>query len=534
MTNLLYKASIVTTPTAYGVGVLNSIKPAFSVSDTELVTNGDFSNGLTGWTSSTPPTLNADNTVTFDSASESLFQSISQATQITIGRRYRLTFDGTGKLRYRTGFAGSDGTIKEITLPFVVDILANSNTNRIQPYGSSLGTGIVKSISLKEITDADFDFTRTSSATRVNPDYLIQDVPYNLFAYSEDFSNSIYTKYQASISETTIQSPILGSYVESISNTNTGTTYSFISQNLSSYDKASTSTISVYAKKGTYNRIGLSNRSGDSFGVIYDLDNGTVIDANSSGGQILSSSIQSAANGFYLCSVTLDKSNQYNIHPLPSDVSNASLLLGTLNYAATGNILIFGAQVVKGTNLKTYLKTTDRLNIPRLDYTNGTASILLEPQSTNTVTYSENFDQYLLSLITTPIQSGFLAPDGTNTAYKITGVIGSSSVYLPSVTSTTATRSIWARTVSGTGTSNLMSYFSNTNNLFTITEQWQRFELTGSSATGSDNFYAIDFRDSQTLSEVIIWGAQSEELTYPTSSYQRQDKPGGVTRAPKP
>jgi len=86
-------------------------------------------------------------------------------------------------------------------------------------------------------------------------------------------------------------------------------------------------------------------------------------------------------------------------------------------------------------------------DIPRIDYTDGCGSILLEPQSTNTVTYSENFDQYLLSLITTPIQSGFLAPDGTNTAYKITGVIGSSSIYLPGgVTSTTATRSIWART----------------------------------------------------------------------------------------
>ena len=31
--NLLYKASIVTTPTAYGVGVLNSIKPAQGAAD---------------------------------------------------------------------------------------------------------------------------------------------------------------------------------------------------------------------------------------------------------------------------------------------------------------------------------------------------------------------------------------------------------------------------------------------------------------------------------------------------------------------
>ena len=34
----------------------------------------------------------------------------------------------------------------------------------------------IDNVSVKEITEADFDFTRNSSATRVNPDYLIQDV----------------------------------------------------------------------------------------------------------------------------------------------------------------------------------------------------------------------------------------------------------------------------------------------------------------------------------------------------------------------
>ena len=33
MSNLLQKASIVTTPTAYGVGVLNSIKPAYALGE---------------------------------------------------------------------------------------------------------------------------------------------------------------------------------------------------------------------------------------------------------------------------------------------------------------------------------------------------------------------------------------------------------------------------------------------------------------------------------------------------------------------
>ena len=114
--------------------------------------------------------------------------------------------------------------------------------------------------------------------------------------------------------------------------------------------------------------------------------------------------------------------------------------------------------------------------------------------------------------------TGQLAPDGTYNATKVSGVIGSTNLYRYSESSTTASRSIYARTVSGTGTAKLTSYNGNTNNLFTLTEDWQRFELTGSSATGGTNFYAADFRDtSQTLSEFIIWGCQSEEASYPTS-----------------
>ena len=142
--------------------------------------------------------------------------------------------------------------------------------------------GSIDNVSVKEITDADFDFDRNSTGTRVNEDYLIEDVPYNLITRSEDFSNGAYTKFQASIAETTIQSPISGSYVESISNTNTGTTYSFISQNLLEPDRESNVTLSVYAKKGTYNRLGITSRaSGNTFGVIFDLDSGTVVDTSS-------------------------------------------------------------------------------------------------------------------------------------------------------------------------------------------------------------------------------------------------------------
>ena len=557
--SLLQKASIITTPTAYAEDYLYSIKPALKVSNTELITNGNFSNGLTNWTaSSSAPTLNADNTVTFDSSTEFIFQSIS----VTVGRRYRLTFGGTGNLRYRTGFAGTDAPTKEIVLPAVIDIVATSNTNRVQPYGSTLGTGILKSISLKEVTDADIDFTRNSTGTRLNEDYLIERVPYNLMSYSEDFSNAAYTKYNASIAETTIQSPISGSYVESISNTSTGTTFSFINQNTPT-DTASdsVSTFSVYAKKGTFNRIGISNRSGDTFGVIYDLDNGTVIDTNSNTGQILASSIQSAGNGFYLCSVTLDKSNQYNIHPLPNDASTASLLLTTLSYTETGNVNIFGAQAVMGANLKPYLKTTDKLDIPRIDYTNGEPSILLEPQRQNLVINSNNASSVTGNLVSN-IQinsSNNLSPEGINNAQEIE-VTGVSQPRVESVVISNATVyaiSAYVKKVTGdffglgfyqgdignqfakfnldTGTfvavqSNGAVSQSATNiyncEIIAYKNNWYRITcniLTGSNASKSNIKWLAMSEGTSTFSsgvvgdKFLIYGRQVEQASYPTS-----------------
>jgi hypothetical protein len=157
--------------------------------------------------------------------------------------------------------------------------------------------------------------------------------------------------------------------------------------------------------------------------------------------------------------------------------------------------------------------------VPRISYdSNGdNGHILLEPTSTNLITYSEDFTQWGKTDAT--VESGYLAPDGSNSAYKVSGTVGSSLIYLGGVNATD-TRTIWARTVSGTGTVNLCSYGGNTNNNFTITEEWQRFEVNGTTtSSGATNFYAVDFRFNvaNPLSELIIWGAQSEALSYATS-----------------
>ena len=156
-------------------------------------------------------------------------------------------------------------------------------------------------------------------------------------------------------------------------------------------------------------------------------------------------------------------------------------------------------------------------DIPRIDYTDSTEGVLLlENSSTNLITYSEDFSQSAwIKGGDISIESGFLAPDGSNNAYKVSGT--NAAMQMNTVTSTSASRTIYAKTTSGTGKAHLCSFNGNTNNLFTITENWQRFEVNSATGTSSNNFYAVDFRGSTSLNEILLWGAQSETNSFSTS-----------------
>ena len=169
------------------------------------------------------------------------------------------------------------------------------------------------------------------------------------------------------------------------------------------------------------------------------------------------------------------------------------------------------------------VEVTRDTDIPRLDYTNSACpSLLLEPQRTNNILDSQDITD--ASLVNSSLEGGYLAPDGTKTAVKFScdlALKGNAYVTIGANNSTLPTdaRSIYARTVSGTGTTSLCSYHDNTNNIFTITEKWQRFDVLGTTTTtGESNFYAVDFRlNSTTLTEVILWAPQSEVGSYATS-----------------
>ena len=151
------------------------------------------------------------------------------------------------------------------------------------------------------------------------------------------------------------------------------------------------------------------------------------------------------------------------------------------------------------------------VNVPRIDYTGGGCPhILIEPQRTNLITYSEDFSQsyWTKSGVTVSLETTIKSPNGGYNSYKISSGTSGNLNRIAGVTG--QTKSIFVRTVSGTGTIGVLSYNGGSASTQNITEEWQRFDvLANTGDTDGTTFFAVDFRNS-TLAEVLIWGSQLE------------------------
>ena len=165
---------------------------------------------------------------------------------------------------------------------------------------------------------------------------------------------------------------------------------------------------------------------------------------------------------------------------------------------------------------------TSTANTPRIDYSTGEAAFLLEPASTNNVTYSEDFTDSSWTKFGSPtLTSNYgTSPDGTQNSTRIQGN-SSTVVYLSNGAATTNfSRSIYIKATSGSGSIQALSHNSNTNNVFSIDENWQRIDINSlTSVTGNNIVYALEMRGASTdIFDVEIWGCQEERgIDYPTS-----------------
>jgi hypothetical protein len=183
-----------------------------------------------------------------------------------------------------------------------------------------------------------------------------------------------------------------------------------------------------------------------------------------------------------------------------------------------------------------FIGTVDNVSIqeiktatPRVDFTDNTdGRLLLEPQRTNLITYSEDLNTSF------PLQSGTvvdstnnLAPDGINTAYEITSTGGGKlqSNSTPLSANTTYTLSFYAKNIDATevnsrvyvsgstsGGLTSVSYISQIN-----TSTWTRIEHVFTTSSATTGYYLYLSSSLNSGGTVQVWGAQLEQGSYATS-----------------
>lgn len=181
------------------------------------------------------------------------------------------------------------------------------------------------------------------------------------------------------------------------------------------------------------------------------------------------------------------------------------------------------------------------VDVPRLDYSDGGCpSLLLEPATTNLITYSEDFTNAAWSK--TGIGTGSvpvvtanqgISPKGDLTADRVQFDLGGGtafgdvSILSDTVTvssAATTTKSVYIKSNNGSNQNIIIYETTDVNNRLEVlvTTEWQRFELTNAVASTTSGI-SIGLRNVTTgltiddTADILVWGAQLEEQSYATS-----------------
>jgi len=210
-------------------------------------------------------------------------------------------------------------------------------------------------------------------------------------------------------------------------------------------------------------------------------------------------------------------------------ISGVGTYIYYLPYASYPYVNFFSSGGFEGKIDSITVKELVENDVPRLDYSGGAscASLLLEPQSTNLVTQSETFSNWGTEGGKQVVTQGVLiSPDGTLNGNKLETYNSTNSnrrkLWIAKTVTVGAsyTFSVYIKQVSGQINSGFLHITTGANDTFdvsqayTATDQWQRVSVTTNSAVSSQIRFLIT---GDANSQIYIWGGQVEQQSYPTS-----------------
>ena len=270
-------------------------------------------------------------------------------------------------------------------------------------------------------------FSRSSNATRVGPTGVLEYAPHNLLLQSQTFDNASWTKTDSSITANAIAAPDGTVTADKLVENSSAATHQ-VSQGVS-VTSGVPYTVSIYVKAGERTKFQV-NTNLISAGFVYitakfDISAGTVISVDTG----LTASIQSVGNGWYRCIVT-GTAGATTSKDFIFNLLDAS---GTASYTGDGTsgIYLWGAQLAVGPYALDYVPTTSAAVYgPRFDY-DGSGVTIVEPVSTNLLTYSQEFENAAWTKVRSSISANTtIAPDGTVTADSLIENSGSNTHYV--------------------------------------------------------------------------------------------------------
>ena len=580
MSNLLEKASIITTPTAYSSGFIHSVKPEENLGS-NIVINGDFSNGSTSWIIEAAWTI-SDGVANGNGASGTS-QELVQGGNITNGKSYFLTYEVKNYVSGSVKTRGPNTSYKSGNGIYTFPYVANGPLTFV---GASF-YGSITNISLKEVIGADFTFTRNSPATRVNSQGLVESVQIlgsnvvtngdfsqigsELITNGDFATNTDWTLVGSatisngrgnlvSVSDKIYQEPTLSQgkiykITFDVVNYTTGNLRVFLGSTGDAFlEVSSNGSYIAYLKSiGGIDKVQFRSSGGVFVGAITNVSVVEIIDWTAGDGwsfggnkascdgtqtsatnliQTISTNIQ---NQLVKISFTLDISagtlsgSLFNSGGTEFDALTTS---GNYSVEATSgdinpNIVFQGDANFVGSISNVVIKSvTNDTDLPRINYENGSGSWLLEASSSNLITYSEDFSQWIFNNNPTVSSAIFVSPSGENNASLIDLSADTDARVALNFgnNSTEYTFSIYLKKHQSDSDGTFpLAYYNGSDYIKTyvnLTDVWKRFNITFTNPSGGAIGYGLSRKGTtsdETLTRCYAWGGQIEEKAFATS-----------------